>query len=94
VHGLRLGVLPRPVPALGPLLDLARRPLSAARRIVGDRPALRLWLEDLRYYRACGLFDGRRAPDTAALERFGAAYGRARTRGETPANGPSLKTLL
>lgn len=66
-----------PSQLFGPFLDLARRPLSAARRLVGDRPALWLWLEDLRYYRACGLFDGRRPPDMAALEHYGTAYRRA-----------------
>jgi hypothetical protein len=29
-----------------------------------------LWLEDIRYYRACGLFDARRPLDQKRLDRF------------------------
>ncbi len=29
-----------------------------------------MWFEDLRYYRACGFFDGRRPPELDRLEPF------------------------
>lgn len=35
-----------------------------------DSTRLRIWLEDLRYYHACDLFDGRTAPDFTRLAKF------------------------
>ncbi|MFW5837700.1 MAG: radical SAM protein [Desulfovibrionaceae bacterium] len=54
----------------GPVLELAGSPFKALRRLLKDREFARLWLEDLRYYRACGFFDARRPMDAAALSRF------------------------
>ena len=31
---------------------------------------LGVWQKDIRYYLACGLFDGRRPPDSHRLSRF------------------------
>ena len=39
-------------------------------RILGNDARIRTWREDLRYYRACGYFNGRIAPDPASLARF------------------------
>jgi hypothetical protein len=54
----------------GPLLGLATRPLRAARDLLDDPEFARAWWGDVRYARACGLFDGRRAPDRAKLAAF------------------------
>jgi hypothetical protein len=61
----------------GPFRELLHRPLNLLRRMRIDREFFRYWREDLRYYRACGFFDGRRTPDLDKLKRF-AASGRHR----------------
>ncbi|RNC65615.1 MAG: radical SAM protein [Desulfuromonadales bacterium] len=52
-----------PSEMLGPVLELFGAPLSLIRRGFGDPEYFRLWLEDVRYYMACGFFDGRSAPN-------------------------------
>ena len=47
---------------LGPVLDLWHNPLKLMRTIKEERYASSLWLEDLRYYKACGFFNGRKGP--------------------------------
>lgn len=51
----------------GPLMDLLRHPWTLFKRFRQDREFAQTWFEDLRYYRSCGWFDGRRPP---ALERL------------------------
>jgi hypothetical protein len=51
-----------PSELMGPVLDLRNHPVQAIKRLATDRSYTRLWLEDLRYYQACGFFDGRKAP--------------------------------
>jgi hypothetical protein len=46
------------------------RPLQFVKSVFLDLPFYRLWLEDLRYYRSCDFFDGRKAPDFSRLGRF------------------------
>ncbi len=53
-----------------PLLAAANRPLGLLTDIIRDPFRFRLWTEDLRYYRACGFFDGRKPPDYRKLRRF------------------------
>lgn len=53
-----------------PLLDIFTRPAALAARFWSDRTYAREWLNDLRYYRACGWFDATKPPDMGALERF------------------------
>jgi hypothetical protein len=60
----------------------------------------RTWLIDLRYYRACGFFDGRRAPDPPRLARFAPADQTARSHRRGPSDraymgspGPVLNTV-
>ncbi|WP_081859204.1 radical SAM protein [Desulfohalovibrio reitneri] len=53
-----------------PLTGLFRSPVATVSRLARDREWRRTWLEDLRYYRACGFFDGREPPDRHALARF------------------------
>ena len=54
----------------GPILQGLRNPLKLVRRIQRDRDYFRLWINDLRYFRACDLFDGRKPPDYARLKSF------------------------
>jgi MoaA/NifB/PqqE/SkfB family radical SAM enzyme len=59
-----------PSQMLGPLTQVLRRPHRLALGMLRDRTMARTWLEDVRYYRACHWFDGRRPPDRAALDAF------------------------
>jgi hypothetical protein len=60
-----------PSELIGPFADLFARPLSALRALLSDPSSARLRLSDLRYYRACGLFNGRVPPDYRKLAHFG-----------------------
>jgi hypothetical protein len=60
-----------PSELLGPLLQGLSDPLGLFRRVLRDREYLRVWAQDLHYYRACDFFDGRRAPNPDRLSRFG-----------------------
>jgi hypothetical protein len=57
----------------GPLLDFLGNPLRTAWRLLGDREFTRLWMNDLRYYRACDYFCGRIPADLTKLSRFALA---------------------
>lgn len=59
-----------PSELLGPVTDLLRRPSALLRRLVFDRGMLGVWLDDLRYYRACDYFNGRKPPQSAKLQAF------------------------
>ena len=59
-----------PSELFGPLLEATSRPLSLVKRIKKDPGFFQFWLEDLRYYQACSLFDGRRPPDYRKMSRF------------------------
>jgi MoaA/NifB/PqqE/SkfB family radical SAM enzyme len=58
-----------PSELMGPALGLRNHPVQAIKRLVTDRTYTRLWLEDLRYYQACGFFDGRKAPGCDQLRQ-------------------------
>ncbi len=57
----------------GPLMDLVRRPARFAARVLGDRKTLGLWINDLRYMRACSYFNGRVEPDYTKLTKYSPA---------------------
>jgi len=57
---------------LGPFLAAATNPLKFAKSLRLHPAFHRLWLEDLRYYRSCDFFDGRKAPDPTRLGSFAA----------------------
>lgn len=59
-----------PSQLLGPFADIFQRPLQLVRHFAQNPLLTRHWLNDLSYYRACGNFDGRKAPDMKALARF------------------------
>ncbi len=50
-----------------PFLEVMHEPVKLFRKMSGDRVYRRLWLEDLRYFRHCDLFNGRCPPNTALL---------------------------
>jgi MoaA/NifB/PqqE/SkfB family radical SAM enzyme len=58
-----------PSELLGPALSLGS-PGRLLERLLRDPGFFRLWQEDLRYYRACGYFNGRQAPDYRRLAPF------------------------
>jgi len=53
-----------------PFLLALHAPLRLMGKMRGDGRYRRLWIEDLRYYHACDLFDGRRPPRPGRLRRF------------------------
>lgn len=53
-----------------PLLQAFHRPQRLVRRLSKDINYFRLWVDDIRYYYACGFFDSRRPPDHKRLNRF------------------------
>jgi hypothetical protein len=57
----------------GPLLELFDSPLQLFKRMIRNPDFFRLWQQDVRYYRACGYFNGRAAPDFQKLQHFGFA---------------------
>lgn len=59
-----------PSELMGPAFTLRKHPVQAIKRLAADRTYSRLWLEDLRYYRACGFFDGRKAPESKKLRQY------------------------
>ena len=59
-----------PSELMGPVLDMREHPVQAIKRLVTDRTYTNLWLEDVRYYQACGFFDGRKAPDQNRLRQY------------------------
>jgi hypothetical protein len=60
-----------PSELFGPIGDLMTRPGRLVSKIIHDRELLRLWCKDLRYFRACDFFSGRKPPDRRKLARFG-----------------------
>ena len=53
-----------------PFLEVLHAPARLLGKMRGDGRYRRLWIEDLRYYHACELFDGRRPPRPERLRRF------------------------
>lgn len=58
----------------GPLLQAIEHPAGLLRRIAKDPEYFRLWLDDLRYYRACDYFDGRARPRKPNLDTFSGGH--------------------
>lgn len=62
-----------PAELIGPVQDLVRRPWRFVAKWFQDPEAIRLWFEDLRYYRACDFFNGRLPMSPDKLARFAPA---------------------
>jgi hypothetical protein len=56
-----------PSELFGPAVGIRRLAATLARSARGDDRRLGLWWDDVLYCRAAGMFDGRRAPDSARL---------------------------
>jgi hypothetical protein len=54
----------------GPLLDITQHPVKSIRKMSRQSEFFKSWLADLRYYRACDFFDGRRPARLDRLNRF------------------------
>jgi len=54
----------------GPVNHILFTPWGTIKKLDRDRHYLHLWLEDLRYYRACRLFDGTLPADLSRLAEF------------------------
>ncbi len=59
-----------PSELMGPLLEGLRHPAAVLARMAKAPLYRRLWMEDLRYYRACDFFHGRVPPKPDRLRRF------------------------
>jgi len=59
-----------PSELFSPLLDTFHRPQKVLKRISHDPRFFSLWQKDLRYYAACGYFNGRKPPAFSRLARF------------------------
>ncbi len=59
-----------PSELFGPLLQARSSPVGLLKKLMSDPEYLAVWREDLSYYRACNLFDGRRPPDYGKLAGF------------------------
>jgi hypothetical protein len=55
---------------IGPLLQAATHPVSLFTRYRRDFGFYSRWLADLRYYRACDFFDGRKPARVEKLRKF------------------------
>jgi hypothetical protein len=55
---------------LGPVLDLFGSPIALIKKAFRDPALFRLWQEDVRYYFACGFFNGRTAPNFTRMRTF------------------------
>lgn len=67
-----------PSELLGPVYEGLMRPAGLLGRLRNDPRFFWLWMSDVRYYRACGFFDGRKPPRMKQLARFeiGKNFGR------------------
>jgi MoaA/NifB/PqqE/SkfB family radical SAM enzyme len=59
-----------PSEMFAPILGGLHQPLQLSRKIYRDPIYLKYWLEDIRYYQACGLFNGREPMDSQKLSAF------------------------
>ncbi|HEB72626.1 MAG TPA: radical SAM protein [Nitrospirae bacterium] len=62
-----------PSELFGPLQELFGRPASFISRFWTDRENMKVWLTDLKYYRACNFFNGRKKPNYKKLAAFQSA---------------------
>jgi MoaA/NifB/PqqE/SkfB family radical SAM enzyme len=59
-----------PSELFGPILQGFSHPVALFNKLHRDRDFFRLWIQDLRYARACDMFDGRTPPDMTRLRQF------------------------
>lgn len=59
-----------PSEMFGPFLEMLSNPIKGIQRFSSSPRSLSTWLEDLRYYQACGFFNGREPLNKDNLKRF------------------------
>ena len=59
-----------PSELIGPILDITQHPIKLANRFLQDKIYAKLWLEDIRYFRACNYFDATLPPEYHKLAKF------------------------
>ena len=59
-----------PSDLLGPFAEMFSRPVRLFSKFMRDPQFFRLLVEDLRYYKACGYFNGRLAPELQSMKHF------------------------
>ena len=59
-----------PSELFGPFLHGLSNPLDILKKVKHDSYYFRLWINDLKYYRACEFFNGRKPPDYSRLRGF------------------------
>jgi hypothetical protein len=59
-----------PSELFGPFLNFFHAPFSTLNKFISDREFLKIWYEDLLYYKACNFFNGRKAPRMEKLVSF------------------------
>jgi MoaA/NifB/PqqE/SkfB family radical SAM enzyme len=59
-----------PSTLLGPLLRFRANPVRLMRRFSDDPLYHRLWMDDLRYFRACDFFSGKHPPDFSKMNVY------------------------
>lgn len=78
-----------PSELFGPVLEGLSHPRRLLNRLSKDPQFFRYWRQDLAYYRACGFFDGRKAPRRCRLETFTHRQGRSFKAEAAPRLAPS-----
>jgi len=58
-----------PSELFGPFLDLTRSPLRFFKKLCTDGLFMKLWFNDLQYFKSCGFFNGRKPPDYKKLSK-------------------------
>lgn len=59
-----------PSELFGPILQGLSHPVALLKKMHRDREFFKLWVQDVRYARACDFFNGRTPPDRPRLRRF------------------------
>ncbi|KJR43662.1 radical SAM domain-containing protein [Candidatus Magnetoovum chiemensis] len=59
-----------PSELIGPALSLFTNPFELVKKAYRDFNFLKILVEDIRYFKACGYFNGKTAPDYKKLARF------------------------
>ena len=59
-----------PSQMIGPLISLFTSPRHFYRTMIRDENLRKLWIDDIKYFTACDLFDGAKQPDLKKLSSF------------------------
>jgi hypothetical protein len=59
-----------PSELFGPVLQFFHEPLKFIKKFTMDSEYRRVWLEDIKYYRACRYFDSRKPPEYRDMKKY------------------------